>query len=189
MAHYSPWLHYTTDKDSGFERVRVDVAQTGFFEGREFRAYKELNIAASSTYVIKAVVPINLILNSVQPVVESGHLRLATAVGGTEGGTFTALPTIFARNNMSAGKDHRYDYPGIYTRQVTIFEGGTHTGGTELDVVRLKVAANANFAGLASVEEDAPRGVAANTYYFRLQNLSTTDAITGTFKVEWEERP
>lgn len=33
------------------------------------------------------------------------------------------------------------------------------------------------------------RGVGAATYYFRLLNLSGTDAIAGTFKSRWEERP
>lgn len=190
MAHYTHWNHYTSDPLKGFERLHVEDADTGFYEGREFRAFKELNIPGSGSLVLKVIVPINLILKVVRPDIDSGHLRLATVVGGTEGGTFTALPSIFGKNNMSPGVDHRNDFAGgIYVRQVTISEGGTHTGGTELDIVRVKTAANAQQGGGESVSADAPRGIAANTYYFRLTNLSATDAVTGTLKAEWEERP
>lgn len=37
--HYSQWSPHTSDRLSGFDRVKVDAAQTGFFEGREFRSF------------------------------------------------------------------------------------------------------------------------------------------------------
>lgn len=187
---YQDHLHYTSDRLSGFERLRVDSAQTSFFEGREFRTFKELNIAASATYVIKAVVPLNIILFGLEVALDSGNLRLGTYVGGTPGGTFSETLPIFNANNMSLGTDRRRSYSGLaYTPQVALTAGGTHTDGTELDVIRLLVA---NASGQAASVGNAPqneRGVAANTYYFRLLNLSGSAAITGTFKARWEERP
>jgi len=164
-------------------RFRVDVGQTGFFAGREFRTFKELNIAISSTYVIKAVVPINVILFGLAVQAEAGHLRLATVVGGTEGGTFSETLPIFGRNNMSERPTP------FYTTQIALTAGGTHTGGTEIDVLRLKANNNTNQAFTVGAEGGDERGVAAATYYFRLQNLSATDAITGVFSARWEERP
>lgn len=181
LAH--PPFDLLTDGGTGpNRRLRVDVGQTGFFGGREFRTFKELNIAASTTYVIKAVVPVDLILFGIQLSLESGHMRLATVVGGTEGGSFSETLPIFGRNNMSERPTP------FYTPVVVLTAGGTHTGGTEIDVLRLKTSANTVQAASVTGEGGDERGVAAATYYFRLQNLSATDAIVGTFSARWEER-
>lgn len=188
---YTSDINHTSDAHSGFDRARVDVAQTSFFEGREFRTFKELNIATSATYVIKAAVPVNLILFGLEADIDSGFLRIGTYVTGTEGGSFSETLPILGTNNMSAGKDHRATYNGnftVYVAKVVLTAGGTHTGGIELDVLRLKTAsitAQASSVGRASSDE---RGVAANTYYFRLSNLSSQDAVTGVFRARWEER-
>ena len=187
---YQSELHYTTDRLSGFERLRVDTAQTSFFEGREFRTFKELNIAVGATYVVKAVVPLNIILFGLEVNIEAGTLRLGTYVGGTEGGTFSETLPIFNTNNMSGGVNRRRSYSGaLYTPQTLLTAGGTHTGGTELDVIRLKAAnVTAQSQSVGNSPQDE-RGVAANTYYFRLLNSSGTDAVVGTFKARFEERP
>jgi len=173
----------TDGGDGPNRRWRVDVGQTGFFGGREFRTFKELNVAASTTYVIKAVVPINLILFGLTVSAETGHVRLATVVGGTEGGTFSETLPIFGRNNMSERPTP------FYTPVVVLTAGGTHTGGTEIDVVRVKTNNNQNQSSTVTGEGGDERGVAVGTYYFRLENLSATDAIVGAFSARWEERP
>ncbi len=187
---YQDVLHYTTDRLSGFERLRVDPDQTSFWEGREFRTFKELSIAGNAEYVIKAVVPINIILVKLEVSIEAGFVRVGTYAGGTSGGSFSETLPIFPANNMSAGNDHRKNYSGnIYTVQSALTAGGTHTGGTEIDVVRLKTASVTVQAQSVGSSPFDQRGVAANTYYFRLLNLSAMDTITGTFKARWEERP
>jgi len=187
---YQNELHYTTDKLSGFERLRVDPDQTSFWEGREFRTFKELSIAGSAEYVIKAVVPINIIVVKVEVAIEAGFIRVGTYVGGTAGGSFSETLPIINANNQSAGVNRRNSASGIlYTVQTDVTAGGTHTGGTELDVVRLKAASVTVQAQSVGSSPFDQRGVAANTYYFRLLNLSAMDTITGTFKVRWEERP
>lgn len=186
---YQYLLNYTSDAGSGFERLRVDMAQTGFFEGREFRTFKEFNVLNGTTYVIKAVVPLNIVLFGLELTLDDGFVRLSTAVGGTEGGTFSETLPVFGANNMSAGPDHRKARNGsVYASQVTLTAGGTHTGGTELDVVRLKCAGATGQAASVGNMPDSERGVGANTYYFRLQNLGTSAAL-GTIKTRWEERP
>lgn len=164
-------------------RLRVDVGQTGFFAGREFRTFKELSIAASSEYVIKAVVPFNIILFGLTVVVESGQLRMTTLAGGTSGGTFSETLPVLGRNNMT-----ERPMP-FYSPQVVLTAGGTITGGTILDVVRLKADQNSNRASSVGSEPGDERGILPGTYHFRLENLNSTDPIAGVLSARWEERP
>lgn len=171
---------FYTDNDGANARLRVDVAQTGFFAGREFRTFYEWTVSTTEVRVIKAVVPLNIILFELGmvPVLE-GEIRIETLLGGTEGGVFgTPLP-IFPTNTMS-------DKPQPpYVNQVLLTTGGTLTGGTLLDPTAGKTSDNANFASSVGAGQGAERGVAANTYYFRM----TATALRGIFKARWEERP
>lgn len=160
-------------------RVRVDVAQTGFFAGREFRTFKEWDVAATETYVIKAVVPINIILFELGVNLEQGSVRIETLVGGTEGGTFAEELPIFPTNTMTEKPQPPYE------NQVLLTAGGTLTGGTLLDPLRAKTDGNTNRSSSVGTDSGAERGVGANTYYFR---VTLTNAI-GVFKARWEERP
>ena len=160
-------------------RLRVDLAQTGFFEKREFRTFREWLTATTGTYVIKAVVPVDIILLELGITLDAGTARIETLVGGTEGGVFTPddLP-IFPANTMLEG-------PPPVANQVLLTAGGTLAGGLLLDPLRAKTSDNSNFAGSVGAGTGAERGVGPNTYYFRL----TLSGVTGVFKARWEERP
>lgn len=120
-------LHPTTsNKFSEFDRVKVEDSNTAFHEGREFRMFKELNIAVGTTYVIQAVVAVDTILLFVENFIDSGALSFKTWAGGTPGGTFTPLTSIFYTNNMAPGPNRRNNFPGVYVRRDTLFEGGTY---------------------------------------------------------------
>lgn len=182
-------LPVTSGESTGFERVRVDPAQTSFFEGREFRTYKELNVPVGSVYVVKAVVPVNTILRNLELVLDSGYARVGTYVGGTEGGTFSEALTIFSVNNMTLGINRRKTQNNTaYASQNILTAGGTHAGGTELDVLRAKVSGLTIQASTVD-EATGERGIAPNTYYFRISTISGNDPITGVFRARWEERP
>lgn len=185
-SHYDVGMHYTSSPRSGYERVRVDSAQTSFFEGREFRTFKELNIAPGATLVVKAVVPVDIILNHLEVYIDSGQIRVGTYVTGTEGGSFSEVLPIFGANRMASRRTGYAGVGGYYDPQVVLTAGGTHTGGVELDVLRLNTAAGGQSVGVGSSPFDE-RGVSAASYYFRLLNLGA-GAITGTFKARWEER-
>lgn len=179
---------FWTDGNNKNRRLRVDVGQTSFFAGREFRTFKEFystdgtQIAAGATYVVRAVVPINIILAGLELNFDNGVIRCRTVVGGTPGGTFSEVLPIFARNTMT-------ERPApFYTPQVALTAGGTHTGGTVLDTLRLKVENATGGASSVGSSEGDERGVVAGTYYFLLQNISAGIA-EGTFKARWEERP
>lgn len=163
-------------------RLRVDPGQTGFFEKREFRTFRRLAITAGTELIVKAVVPINIILFNLTLGIYQGLLDMETKVGGTEGGTFSETLPIFNRNNMS-------EPPPITVSQTILTAGGTHTGGTVLDVTLLKAADNSNFASSVGGTEGDERGIGVNTYYFRLQAITGQGDVLGVFKARWEERP
>lgn len=149
-----------------------------FSTGRSFRTFKELNIPSAGVYVIKIVVPQNVILSHLQVALVSGSMRLETLVGGTEGGTFAeSLPKIKI-NNMAGSP--------VYVPTVSLTAGGTHTGGTVIDVIRVKSDTNIGRASSVSAAENEYRGIAPGTYYWRFTNLNT-DVVAGTFKSEWSE--
>lgn len=161
-------------------RLRVDIAQTGFFAGREFRTYLRLNLALSEVIAIKIVVPINVILFALDTVLTSGWIELETVVGGVEEGVFATPLPVIARNTMT-------EVPTpVYVPQVTLATGGTITGGTVLDILVNKTADVANFASSVGAGSEDERGVAANTYYFRITGVQ---ASVGVLKARWEERP
>jgi len=178
---------------AGAERQRVDDEEIGFYDGREFRTFKEFSqpagtaIAAGANYVIKAVVPINVILSGLSLNFDNGQIRMETVIGGTEGGVFGETLPLFAANNMGVPDRSLVPGGGFYLPKTILTAGGTLTGGTVIDVIRLKVE---NSTGAAASVGNIPqdeRGVAANTYYFRLFNIGAGVA-EGTFKARLEER-
>lgn len=176
------------------ERVRVDEEEIGFYDGREFRTFREFNssgaatsIAAGATYVIKAVVPIDIVLVQLSAHFDNGTVRIETVVGGTEGGSFTDIFPILGANNM-AGQRAKVVGGGFYLPTVTLSGGGTHTGGTVIDVIRLRTANATAQATTVGATTDSKRGVSANTYYFRITNISASIA-EGVFSARWEEKP
>lgn len=172
----TPVENLLTDGGNGpNRRLRVDVGQTGFFAGREFRTFYE--VTASS--VIQAVVPINIILFGLDLTLLEGEARVETVVGGTPAGTFSTILPIFNRNTMS-------EVPSVYTPVVTLTAGGTHTGGVVIDLLSNKTAGNANFASSVGTASGDERGIAGGTYHFRIIVTGTT---RGIFKARWEERP
>lgn len=168
-----------TNKAGRNARLRVDVGQSGFFDGREFRTFYEFNTATAQHFQI--TVPINIIFKALSIGLVDGSIRFSTWAGSTESGTFdTSLPVI-AKNRMTEAPQPPY------ASQVTIKTGGTRTGGTQLDSIRL--ATTNQSANVAAVGEgaDNERGILAGTYHFSLEVLSGT--AIGVFRATWEERP
>lgn len=175
-----PPVKLMTDDDGPYARVRVDVGQTGFFAGREFRTFYEFSIPSGQTQVIKVVAPIDTIVQTFGVDLDLAELRVELRSGGTEGGTFaTSIPSLPA-NGMSSSSG--------YAGQVAMSTGGTHTGGTVYDLLILYSGANQNKAIASTASENLPQGFPAGTYYISLQNTDGATA-TGVFRARWEERP
>ena len=169
-----------TDGDGIYSRLRVDTGQTGFFAGREFRALYEFSIASGATQVIKVVTTVDTIVQTFAAEIELAQLRVELRYGGTEGGTFNTAVPIFKTNTMTTASN--------YTGQMTMNVGGTHTGGTLVDVIVLNSGNNENKALQSTATENLPLGFPAGTYYIKLINTDGATA-TGVFRARWEERP
>jgi len=175
-----PTTDLLTDGGTGpNRRIRVDVGQTSFFAGREFRTFKEFSLTSGNTYVIRANVTVDTILNDFGVNLVSGQVKIYTKTGGTQGGTFSETLPIFARNNMAERPTP------IYTVQNSLTAGGTHTGGTELDLLWAKTSDNNNFSANVGSHLNAPRGIAIGVYYFIMTALADS---TGVLSASWEER-
>ena len=181
IAH-PPFDLLTDGGDGPNRRLRVDVGQTGFFAGREFRTFREFSIAAGQTLVLKIVVPTDAILAEQSVELDSGSIRITNTTGGAPGGTFSETLPVINKNNMS-----ERPLP-LYVPQIVFAAGGTHTGGFVFDIHRVVAAtATAQQSTVGNVVGDE-RGVAAGTYYVRYENFGTGTA-TGTLWFIWEERP
>lgn len=169
--------------DGGYgesRRIRVDTGQTGFFAGREFRTFYEFSISTGTSVYIKFVSPVDFILFEQVLQVDAGGVRFSAMTGGTEGGTFTALPII--------GKNRMAERPSpYYEAQVTAGAGGTHTGGTAVEVFRVVSAGATAQAATVGGQLSTERGLPAGTYYLRLECLGNSTA-TGVYSIFWEER-
>jgi hypothetical protein len=175
-----PPVKLMTDGDGSYSRLRVDVGQTGFFAGREARTFYEFSIATGASQVIKVVAPINTIVQNFALELDIASLRLELVAGGTEGGTFSTSLPIFKTNTMTTAS--------TYTPQVTMAVGGTHTGGTVVDLLTAISGDKLQKATAITATEDQPQGFPAGTYYIRLINTDGATA-TGIFRARWEERP
>lgn len=169
-----------TDGDGDYSRLRVDVGQTGFFAGREARTFYEFSIASGARQVIKVVAPTDTIVQTFSVELDLAEIRLELVVGGTEGGTFATPLPIFKTNTMTTASN--------YVPQVTMNRGGTHTGGTVVDLLTAISGSNSNKSVASSATEALPQGFAAGTFYIHLINTDGNTA-TGIFRARWEERP
>lgn len=182
------WVRPTQDLLTGTTkpRIRVDSGQTGFYEGREFRTFKEYTIPALQTIWIKAVVPINVILQALGMQVDEGHVHLNAYALATETTPFTVNLPVRPANSMSATER---PFP-FYTPQVTFLDGGVCTTGSAvlLDVLSIKTSGISNQASTQESIVPGDRGVSAGNYYFKIENLSNSESFL-IFKGRWEERP
>jgi hypothetical protein len=174
-----PPVKLMTDDDGDYARLRVDVGQTGFWAGREAYAFHEFNIATATTRVIKVVAPVNTVVQRFSIELDLAALRLELVAGGTEGGTFNTSIPVFKANTMTTASS--------YTPQVTMAYGGTHTGGTVVDVLTAISGDKLQKSTAATATEDLPVGFPAGTYYIRIINTDGATA-TGIFRARWEER-
>ena len=163
-----------TDNDGQYARLRVDVGETQFWAGKQFRTFQKVTIAAGATVSIRATVDVNIILYEVSFHTEDSTIEVGLYAGGSATGPWTSMPVI-AKNRMTTAP--------VNASQVTMDYDGSHTGGTLIDISRV-------FAGNKSSNfssGDSERGVPPGTYYYVIQNVGNQTA-TVIFNGYWEER-
>ena len=188
--YLSSWFNsflVTSERDK-YARLRVDSGQTGFFEGREFRTFKEISIPQGATVVMRVNVALNTILQSVALTLDAGSVKLRTVAGGTPVGSFATIMPVIPKNTMTGGQFPAPPLP-LYTAQNTVDYGATGlTGGVDIDVIRMVVANASGQASSVGSAIDDSRGVGAGVYYWVFENFGNS-AATGVFNSFWEERP
>lgn len=195
MALVPPWL--ITSQKENIGRFQVDVGNTGFFDGREFRYFREFDIPTGSSWWIRVVVPANGILIRSQSIrIDEGQLRFRAWRDLTISATFAAPGTpADAHTNDAALCSGLFDQNNLpsapaYTGLTDITESGaesTVSGGTASEAERIRTAGATAQQISVGVTTSDERGVGPATYYLELQSLGTSNAI-GTYNLKFEER-
>lgn len=163
-----------TDGDGDNARLRVDVGQTGFFAGREFRLVRKI----TAPLVYRFTFPVPAILYEQLLTADSGDLELFAwaASNVTPAGVWTQVP-IWPKNGVVSD----------YTRQATVETGGTITvADSSLYRDYARVATSGATAQRFTVggPPNSERYLAAGTYYVQISG-----AGEGSYSAMWEERP
>ena len=169
-----PPVKLMTDGDGDYARVRVDVGQTNFWSGKQFRTFQKLEILAGASATIRATVGVNIVLYETSFTTENSSIEVQLRAGGTATGPWTAMPVI-RKNTMTTAP--------VITSQVAMDYDGAHTGGTTIDLVRVMAGNKQSSVG----GTDSERGVGPGTYYYVITNTGNQTA-TVVFSGFWEER-
>ena len=182
----------------GLSRLQVDVGSTGFFDGREFRYFREFSIPTGQSIWIKVVVKDDgIILKTQELSLVEGYVKFRAWRDVTLSGvTFVAPSTpagaaddpsalvsgFFQQNNLPSAPP--------YTFKTEITQGGNHktaTGGTcsEAEPIRAPNATAQQI--LVGFDTDDERGVAPGTYYLEVASIGNAAAV-GRYKLKAEER-
>ena len=169
-----PPIKLMTDGDGDFSRLRVDVGQTNFWAGKQFRTFQKLSVASGASVAIRATVGVNIILYETSFTTENSSIEVQLRAGGTAAGPWTSIPVI-RKNTMTTAP--------VIASQVTMDYDGGHTGGTVIDLLRITAGNKTESVGGV----DSERGVGPGTYYYVITNTGNTTA-TVVFSGFWEER-
>lgn len=172
-----------TKGEEGFRRLRIDAAQTSFFRGRQFRSYLEFSVASGTTQIIKFTSAVDFVLFDQTLTVNDGDCRFAAITGASDATAFNTSISVIGKNRMAIGSNRESNYAS----QVTLATGGTITGGTEVEVFRVKTASATAQQSTVGGSQESERGLPAGTYYLKLQNMGA-GTMTGVYYLWWEER-
>ena len=169
---------------STFSRIRVDVAQTSFFTGYQFRTVKRLSIAAGTTYTIKWSRLTNVVLLGLSLESSAGTIRMNVYRGGTPSAALSDTLPVIKKNDMTTVLQPPPASQSSITGGVATVSGGEFRDA--LDVIASTATAQQSTVG-GSVSDE--RGFSAETdgYYTFTNDGSGT--ATGIIHFFWEERP
>lgn len=168
----------------GFNRIRVDSGEPGFWYGRQFGVSYEFNIPIGGRLVLKFTTPIDAILYGAPLQVDSGDLYYRVfgfPNDSIETVAFTNPITTHPLNTMSSAPS--------YTTQVLGFDDGDidETGLEPFPVARIRTADNSNFRASSTAGGGFARGFGAANAYIVLESMNGT-ATTGVLDLRFEDR-
>lgn len=169
---------YTSSLEN-YRRVRVDIGQTSFFQGKQFRSYYDFVLAAAEVRYFRFTSLTDFVLFDQTLTVSGGSVRLSVWTGATASGTWTNLPVI-GKNRMSSIPQPPY------VSGVTYQTGGSFTGGTEVEVIRLVAATATAQQSTVGASAGDERGLPASSFYIKIEATNSTPSVL--YSLFWEER-
>lgn len=175
-----------TDNGGAAQRVKVDLAQTSFFQGKMFRYYLRLAIPVGNQFVIRVAAAKDYVLYQNNTSVKAGELDVSVRIGCTETGSFTT-PIVPRRVNGMT------DAP-VVASALTIMTGGTvGTTGTEINAYQVSsangIGATANTVGNGQSDEIGVANGSVTYLVFNAINGGVgSQAVVGIHNYRWEER-
>jgi hypothetical protein len=173
-----PQDFYTSTLEN-YRRIRVDTGQTSFFRGRQFRSYSDFTLAAAEVRYFRFTSLTDFVLFDQTLSVSGGSVRLSVWTGATASGTWAPIPVI-GKNRMSSIPQPPY------VTGVTFETGGTFTGGTEVEVIRLVSATATAQQSTVGANAGDERGLPASTFYIKVEATNSTPSVL--YSLFWEER-
>lgn len=173
--------------DLFYGREEVDVSNTAFQEGKEFRVSYEFSVdeGAPVTFRFSCAVDFLLQLQSLSVDQAALRYRAYRSIQGTETGTFDTPIPIFRQNFTAQAKD--------LDPVATIDTGGgfdVTPGEVSVETIRLRTSGATAQKATVSAAVGDERGVGAGTYYLVLERLplaAGADPALGVFDLKWEE--
>jgi hypothetical protein len=156
--------------------MQVAPLGDGFWQGRQFRAYKEFTLAAGASLTLRVVASKPFILQAQDLYTEEGSCRAVVRALGTPSGAWSTLSTVNPK--------FRIGMEPVST--IVLSEGGTYTGGQEREVLR-GASATGGATKLSSAGSSLAgwRGLPASTFYITI--TAGADGCIGIYSIEWED--
>ena len=170
---------FYTETLESYRRIRVDVGQTSFFLGKQFRTYSDFSLGALETRYFRFTSLVDFVLFDQNITVSDGAVRLSVWTGATPAGSWTNIPVI-GKNRMSSIPQPPY------ATQVTFQTGGTFTGGTEVEAIRVVSATATAQRSTVGASAGDERGLPATTFYIKIEATAGTPVCV--YSLFWEER-
>lgn len=183
MSHMT--TNYVNPASGSFEQVHgmhgrmfVDAGGLNPTDNKQYFFFHEFSLAAAAVEVVRVVITGNTIMQAFSIKVMAGKARIEIVSGGTAGGTYSQSVPVFPINGMTTA-------PARATTTV-VTSGGTHTGGTVMDLFLVNTGDNVNQSSGLTSGEDFAIGFSAGTYYIRVTNTDNS-STTGLIKALWTE--
>lgn len=147
----------------------VSDQSPGLVAGKQYRMYVEYPTGATVVRM-EFVKPFLLTAQSLWS--GDSTVRAVIQTGGTQGGAFTAVPSVFSKNGIN----------GV-APSTLISKGGTHTGGTDREVLRAQAIVAGGGIGNGT-ELRGSRMLPAGVFYL---HIDATAGSGGIYSIEWED--
>ncbi|MDX1532593.1 MAG: hypothetical protein R3230_00080 [Nitrosopumilaceae archaeon] len=174
----------------GFRRLQVDVAETGFFEGREFRTVRKIRLATGETKVYKFTCLNDFILFSLIFTVSAGNYEVHIWDGANLEETVLSTDPVPIYLKNYSGEFRLYD-GDRYQSQTTITTGGSiavNDPEQYLDYVEM-ITANATAQRATVGQSTGSKRYLPGSAVFFVEIFAINGPVRGTISSDWEERP